>query len=119
MQSRVGTSRVEPQRRVPWEVDYGGALVLFIYLGVEDRHVSGGSGRKPATTVPRATIIGTLVCAVLYVLSTLAIFGLVPGSELTNGRAILRGDSGNDWHSLVGQAIAFFAVVSGLARSMG
>ena len=69
---------------MPWEVvTTAGALVLFIYLGVEDATSAAGRVENPATTVPRATIIGTLVCAVLYVLSTLAIFGLVPGSELT------------------------------------
>lgn len=110
-----------PSGGVPWEVvTTAGALVLFIYLGVEDATSAAGRVENPATTVPRATIIGTLVCAVLYVLSTLAIFGLVPGSELTQTGApfsvAIQEMTGIPWS---GQAIAFFAVVSGIGALNG
>lgn len=97
-----------------------GALVLFIYLGVEDATSAAGRVADPKRNVPRATIIGTLVCAVLYVGSTIAIFGLVSPTAL--------GETGAPFSAAVesiipmdgaGKLIAFFAVVSGLGALNG
>lgn len=110
-----------PTGGMPWAVITAtGALVLFIYLGVEDASSAAGRVENPARNVPRATIIGTLACAVLYVMSTIAIFGLVPASELSTTGApfsVAMADlTGASWS---GQAIAFFAVVSGIGALNG
>lgn len=110
-----------PSGGVPWQViTTTGALVLFIYLGVEDASSAAGRCANPRRTVPRATIVGTLVCAALYVLSTIAIFGLVSGPELSRTGApfavALDSITGTAW---AGQVIAFFAVVSGIGALNG
>lgn len=110
-----------PTGDMPWAViTTTGALVLFIYLGVEDASSAAGRVEDPARTVPRATIIGTLACAVLYVLSTVAIFGLVSTTELAGTgapfSAAMAELTGVSWS---GQAIAFFAVVSGIGALNG
>lgn len=110
-----------PTGEMPWAViTVTGALVLFIYLGVEDASSAAGRVENPARNVPRATIIGTLCCAVLYVLSTVAIFGLVPTNELSQTgapfSAAMADLTGASWS---GQAIAFFAVVSGIGALNG
>lgn len=110
-----------PSGGVPWQViTTTGALVLFIYLGVEDASSAAGRVRNPTRNVPRATMIGTMICAVLYVLSTIAIFGLVSTSELTQTGApfSVAMDSifGSHW---AGQLIAGFAVVSGIGALNG
>lgn len=110
-----------PSGGTPWAViTTTGALVLFIYLGVEDASSAAGKVENPARNVPRATIIGTLACAVLYVLSTVAIFGLVPSTDLESTGApfsvAMQAITGASWS---GQAIAFFAVVSGIGALNG
>ena len=110
-----------PSGDMPWAViTTTGALVLFIYLGVEDASSAAGRVENPTRNVPRATIIGTLSCAVLYVLSTIAIFGLVPAGELEATGApfsvAMQEITGVSWS---GQAIAFFAVVSGIGALNG
>lgn len=110
-----------PTGGMPWAVITAtGALVLFIYLGVEDASSAAGRVENPARNVPRATIIGTLACAVLYVMSTIAIFGLVPANELSSTgapfSAAMADLTGASWS---GQAIAFFAVVSGIGALNG
>jgi basic amino acid/polyamine antiporter, APA family len=58
------------------------AICLFSYLGVETAAVAAAKVREPERNVPRATILGTLAAAVVYLLSMIAVFGIVPTSEL-------------------------------------
>ncbi len=120
--SRAEFPAWNPSGGSPWGViTITGALVLFIYLGVEDASSAAGRCANPRRTVPRATIIGTLVCAVLYVSSTIAIFGLVSGPDLESTgapfSAAMNSIVGSG--SWAGQLIAFFAVVSGIGALNG
>ena len=53
------------------------ALCLFSYLGVETASVAAARVRDPDRNVPKATIFGTLAAAVVYMLSLIAVFGIV------------------------------------------
>jgi APA family basic amino acid/polyamine antiporter len=65
----------------------GMAIALFSYLGVETASVAAGKVRDPDRNVPRATILGTLATAVVYMLSLTAVFGILPNSKLANATA--------------------------------
>jgi APA family basic amino acid/polyamine antiporter len=58
------------------------ALCLFSYIGVESASVAAAKVRDPQRNVPRATILGTLMAAGVYLLSRVAIFGIIPNAEL-------------------------------------
>ena len=58
------------------------AICLFSYLGVETAAVAAAKVRDPDRNVPKATVFGTLASAVVYLLSMVAIFGIVPTSQL-------------------------------------
>ena len=58
------------------------AICLFSYLGVETAAVAAARVREPERNVPRATLLGTLASAVVYLLSMIAVFGMVPTEEL-------------------------------------
>src|SRR3954451_22044923 len=58
------------------------AICLFSYLGVETAAVAAAKVRDPERNVPRATVLGTMGSAVVYLLSLTAVFGIVPTSEL-------------------------------------
>ena len=57
------------------------AICLFTYLGVETAAVAAAKVRDPERNVPRATSWGTLATAVVYMLSLVAVFGIVPATS--------------------------------------
>ncbi|RKT07794.1 amino acid/polyamine/organocation transporter (APC superfamily) [Streptomyces sp. 3211.6] len=68
-------------------VSASAAILLFSYIGVESAAVSAGEVRDPARNVGRATVLGTIGAATVYLLGTLAVFGLVGHDELVSSEA--------------------------------
>lgn len=112
---------MNPTGETPWfAITAAAALVLFIYIGVEDASSGAARVRDPKRNVPRATVIGTLTCAALYVFSIVAVFGLVSPDALesTGAPFSLAFESIFSFQG-AGALIAFFAVVSGLGSLNG
>lgn len=65
----------------------GAMLTLWAFLGLESASIPADDVKDPKKTIPRATILGTLVVAALYILSTVAIMGVVPNTILKNSLA--------------------------------
>jgi APA family basic amino acid/polyamine antiporter len=65
----------------------GMAIALFSYLGVETASVAAAKVRDPDRNVPRATILGTLATAVVYMLSLTAIFGILSNQVMAKSTA--------------------------------
>ena len=63
------------------------ALTLWALLGLESATVPAESVRDAERTVPRATVIGTLIATVLTVLGCTVVLGLAPAAELKNSGA--------------------------------
>jgi APA family basic amino acid/polyamine antiporter len=63
------------------------ALTLWAFIGLESATVPAEEVRSPARTIPRATIWGTLVTAVLYAVATIAVMGIVPLATLRDSSA--------------------------------
>ncbi|RSS98766.1 amino acid permease [Streptomyces sp. WAC07149] len=68
-------------------VSASAAILLFSYIGVESAAVSAGEVRDPARNVGRATVLGTIGAATVYLLGTLSVFGLVAHDELVTSQA--------------------------------
>ncbi|GAA1511319.1 amino acid permease [Streptomyces albidochromogenes] len=89
------------------------AILLFSYLGVESAAVSAGEVRDPRRNVGRATILGTLGAAFVYLLGTLAVFGTVAHDDLVGSTApfsdAVNAMFGGSWG---GAAVACAALVS-------
>ena len=58
------------------------ALTLWAFLGMESAAQNSGAVENPKRNVPLACMFGTLGAAVIYVLSTTVIQGIVPNAEL-------------------------------------
>jgi len=58
------------------------ALTLWAFLGMESAAQNSGAVENPKRNVPLACLFGTLGAAVIYVLSTTVIQGIVPNAEL-------------------------------------
>ncbi|MDG7052841.1 MAG: amino acid permease [Wolbachia endosymbiont of Alcedoecus sp.] len=62
-------------------------LTLWCFIGLETVTASAESVKDPARTIPRAIVLGTICVAVVYFINSLAIMGLINGSDLANSRA--------------------------------
>lgn len=62
-------------------------LTLWAFLGMESAAQNSDAVENPKRNVPLACLFGTLGAAVVYVLSTTVIQGIVPNAELANSSA--------------------------------
>ncbi|AEV84889.1 transporter [Actinoplanes sp. SE50] len=97
------------------------AICLFSYLGVECAAVAAAKVRDPAKNVPKATVLGTLGAAVVYLLSMIAVFGIVPAGTLADDKASYSAAAnlmagGGTW---AGDLTALAVIVSGFGALNG
>jgi basic amino acid/polyamine antiporter, APA family len=57
-------------------------LTLWAFIGLESATVPADDVKDPRRTIPRATLIGTLAATAVYIVSTVAIMGIIPAGEL-------------------------------------
>ncbi len=100
-------------------------LTLWAFLGLECATIPAGSVRDPERTIPRATIAGTLIAAVVYILSTIGVMSLVPPAALATSTAPfadaarrLLGDTAAAAVA-IGAAISCFGALNGWALAAG
>ncbi|MFO1408684.1 MAG: amino acid permease [Steroidobacteraceae bacterium] len=112
-------------RSVPSSPGGFGALLaasttsLYAMLGVESAAVPAGRVRDAARVIPRATMVGTLLTAVVYVaVSAVAIF-LIPQQQLAVSSAPFADLLDRFYGAGSGRWLAVFVVVSGLGALNG
>ncbi|NJN56259.1 MAG: amino acid permease [Leptolyngbyaceae cyanobacterium SL_5_9] len=88
------------------------ALTLWSFIGLESATVPAGDVENPARTIPRATILGTLVTALVYILGTVAVMGVIPQGTLANSGAPFADAARVMWGDWAYYAVGFGAVVS-------
>jgi basic amino acid/polyamine antiporter, APA family len=94
-------------------------LTMFAYLGLESATVPAGDVRDPRRTIPRSTIIGISVAAILYVLGTVVVFGVVPREQLMNSVAPFTDAAPLMWGAWGAGAIALAVIVSSIGALNG
>ncbi len=62
-------------------------ICLWAFVGVESAAVSSGMVKNPKRTVPLATMLGTTLAGVIYILSTQVIAGMFPAAEVAASSA--------------------------------
>lgn len=68
-------------------VSRAASMALWAYMGIESAAVSAGVIENPRRNVPLATLIGLALAAVVYMLSSSVIMGLLPNEELRRSHA--------------------------------
>ncbi|MEU9020387.1 amino acid permease [Actinomadura sp. NPDC048394] len=63
------------------------ALTLWSFIGLESATVPAEDVQDPQKNIPRATVAGTAVTALIYILGTVAVLGLVPAAALATSTA--------------------------------
>jgi basic amino acid/polyamine antiporter, APA family len=100
-------------------------LTLWAFLGLECATIPAGAIRDPDTTIPRATMTGTGLAAVIYILSTIGVMSLVPTATLASSTApfadAARTMGGDRAAALValGAAISCFGALNGWILIVG
>ncbi|MDD7941619.1 amino acid permease [Actinomycetospora lutea] len=127
--STVGLFFISTANYSPWNVSgestwvaIGGgmAIALFSYLGVETAAVAAAKVHDPDRNIPRATILGTLATAVVYMLSLIAVFGILPTPVLAEATAPFS-DAANTMFggSWAGNVMAIAVIISGFGALNG
>src|SRR5262249_40845339 len=127
--SIVGLFYIKSANFTPWNVSGQGAIsaigagmaiALFSYLGVEVASVAAGKVRDPDRNVPRSTVLGTVAGAVVYLLSLVAVFGIVPNGTLQKSNApfstAVNTMFGGTW---AGYVMAVVVIISGFGALNG
>ena len=63
------------------------AATLFAFTAVECASIPASHVRDPEKTIPRATLLGTVIAAVVYIASTTVVMGMLPADELAKSQA--------------------------------
>ncbi|MFY0591204.1 amino acid permease [Roseivirga sp.] len=63
------------------------AFCLFAFMGLEAATIPAGNIKNPKKTIPRATMFGTVVVTLIYILSSVSLFGILPPDQLSTSVA--------------------------------
>lgn len=95
------------------------ALTLWAFTGLESATIPADSVRDPSRTIPKATIIGTLAAALIYLLATVGVMGILPASDLAGSTAPFADAGRLIWGSRAGSLIAAGAAISAFGALNG
>ncbi|MFZ1006209.1 MAG: amino acid permease [Candidatus Sulfotelmatobacter sp.] len=94
-------------------------LIMFAYLGLESATVPAGDVRDPERTIPRATLLGISTAALLYVLGTVTVMGVIPLEQLAKSSAPFSDAASAMWGHWAGSLIAIAALISSVGALNG
>jgi APA family basic amino acid/polyamine antiporter len=94
-------------------------LTLWAFIGLESATVPAEEVKDPERNLPRATMIGTAVTTLVYVIATIAVMGVIPLATLQSSSApfadaakTVFGGSWGTWIAILGM-IATFGCLNG------
>ncbi len=94
-------------------------LTLWAFLGMESAAQNSDAVENPKRNVPLACLFGTLGAAVVYILSTSVIQGIVPNPELANASAPFAMVYARMFNDTVGSVIMGLAVIACVGSLLG
>ena len=95
------------------------ALTLWAFLGMESAAQNSAAVENPKRDVPLACLFGTLGAAVIYVLSTTVIQGIVPNAELAKSTGPFGLAYAHMFNPTVGTIVMGLAVLACLGSLLG
>ncbi|NIM52247.1 MAG: amino acid permease [Gemmatimonadales bacterium] len=88
------------------------ALTLWAFLGLESATVPAEDVEHPNRTIPRATMLGTVLTAAVYILGSVAVMGVLPPAALADSTAPFADAASEMWGSWASYAVAAGAAIS-------
>ncbi|HEY6984550.1 MAG TPA: putrescine-ornithine antiporter, partial [Rhodanobacteraceae bacterium] len=100
-------------------IDSSIALTLWAFLGMESAAQNSDAVENPKKNVPLACMLGTLGAAVIYILSTTVIQGIVPNADLAKSTGPFADAYAQMFNPTVGGIIRALAVMACLGSLLG
>jgi len=97
----------------PGGITAAAALTLWALLGLESAAVPAGRVRDPERTIPRATLIGAGVTALICSVACTTVVLLIPTARLAASTAPFADVATRFWGPAAGDWLAAFAAISG------
>jgi APA family basic amino acid/polyamine antiporter len=88
------------------------ALTLWAFLGLESATIPADDVDDPGRTIPRATMLGTVIAASVYILGTVAVMGIVAPGGLAASNAPFADAARVLWGDWAGYAVGAGAAIS-------
>jgi len=95
------------------------ALTLWAFLGMESAAQNSNAVENPKRDVPLACMFGTLGAAVIYILSTTVIQGIVPNAELAQSTGPFALAYAHMFNPFIGNIIMALAILACLGSLLG
>jgi APA family basic amino acid/polyamine antiporter len=101
------------------------ALTLWAFTGLESATIPADDVEKPDRVIPRATLLGTALAAMVYILATAAVMGVMPPAALAASPAPFADAASRMWGPgaaaavAAGAAVACFGVLNGWTLLLG
>jgi putrescine:ornithine antiporter len=95
------------------------SLTLWAFLGMESAAQNSSAVENPKRNVPLACLFGTLGAAVIYVLSTTVIQGIVPNAELANSTGPFGLAYAKMFNPTIGSIVMALAVLACVGSLLG
>ncbi|MCG2593355.1 putrescine-ornithine antiporter [Ramlibacter sp. XY19] len=95
------------------------SLTLWAFLGMESASQNASAVENPKRDVPLACLFGTLGAAVVYILSTTAIQGIVPNAELAESTGPFGLAYAKMFSPMVGQIVMALAAMACVGSLLG
>ena len=108
----------------PQEISLSGitataALTLWAMVGFESATIPAGHVRDPERTIPRATMTGTMIAGLVYIVACTGVALLLPEAEAAQSNAPFADFIGRYWGPGPASLVALFATVSCLGALNG
>lgn len=101
------------------------SLTFFAFLGMECATIPASGVANPETTIPKATMMGTIFTTILYITTSVSVMGLIPAAHLmtsvtpfADAAAVIFGPASVYWVG-AGVAIAAFGTLNGFILVQG
>ena len=94
-------------------------LTMFAYLGLESATVPAGDVKDAKRTIPRSTILGISIAALLYILGTVAVMGVLPREQLVHSVAPFPEAARAMWGSWGAVVISLAVILSAIGGLNG
>jgi len=88
------------------------AFTLYAFLGIESASIPAGNIDNPEKTIPKATMIGTIITTFVYIFGTVVLFGILP-TDVLKGSPAPFAEAGK----IIGGDYAGYFVAAGAAIS--
>jgi APA family basic amino acid/polyamine antiporter len=94
-------------------------LTLWALLGLESATIPASKVRDPGRTIPAATLLGTVLTALICIIACTTVLLLVPPQTLAQSNAPFVDLATTHWGAWAGKLLAVFAAISGFGALNG